>query len=118
MIGVLGRRGFADFEFGRDDQPAREAIDAALRQLAHADAVVFDLRGNRGGSPAMVGYLASAFVARGADIFNTFHSRPGPPSEAPPDWYDAPRPTVPLSVGVNARPAPAAQPFPLTLHQA
>src|SRR3546814_10548708 len=51
-IGVLGLRGFADFEFGRDDQPAREAIDAALRQLAHADAVVFDLRGNRGGSPA------------------------------------------------------------------
>src|SRR3546814_1704482 len=70
-IGVLGLRGFADFEFGRDDQPAREAIDAALRQLAHADAVVFDLRGNRGGSPAMVGYLASAFVARGADIFRS-----------------------------------------------
>src|SRR3546814_8946149 len=52
-IGVLGLRGFADFEFGRDDQPARKAIDAALRQFAHADTVVFDLRGNRGGSPAM-----------------------------------------------------------------
>lgn len=117
-IGVLGLRGFADFEFGRDDQPAREAIDAALRQLAHADAVVFDLRGNRGGSPAMVGYLASAFVARGADIFNTFHSRAGTQSEAPADWYDAPRPTVPLYVVVNARTASAAESFAYTLQQA
>src|SRR3546814_1164621 len=97
-IGVLGLRGFADFEFGRDDQPARKAIDAALRQFAHADAVVFDLRGNRGGSPAMVGYLASAFAARGAAIFNTFHSRAGTQSEAPADRSDAPRPAGPRDV--------------------
>src|SRR3546814_20485654 len=66
----------------------------------------------------MVGYLASAFVARGADIFNTFHSRAGTQSEAPADWYDAPRPTVPLYVVVNARTASAAESFAYTLQQA
>jgi C-terminal processing protease CtpA/Prc len=117
-IGLLGLRGFADFEFGRDDQPARQAIDAALQKLAHADAVVVDLRGNRGGSPAMVGYLASAFVARGADIFNTFHSRAGTFSEAPADWYRAPRTTVPLYVVIDARTGSAAESFAYTLQQA
>src|SRR3546814_6589530 len=66
----------------------------------------------------MVGYLASAFVARGADIFNTFHSRTGTQSEAPADWYDAPRPTVPLYVVVNARTGSAAESFAYPLQQA
>src|SRR5690606_41154168 len=75
-------------------------------------------RGNRGGSPAMVGYLASAFVARGADIFNTFHSRDVAHSEAPADWYHAPRPTVPLYVVVNGHTGSAAESFAYTLQQA
>src|SRR3546814_13559203 len=32
-IGVLGLRGFADFEFGRDHQPPRMAIDAARKSV-------------------------------------------------------------------------------------
>jgi len=117
-IGVLGLREFAHFEFDRDDAPARRAIDAALEKLSDATAVVIDLRGNRGGSPAMVGYLASAFVARGADIFNTFHSRAGTQSEAPADWYRAPRPAVPLYVVIDARTGSAAESFAYTLQQA
>lgn len=117
-IGVLGLRGFADFEFGRDDQSARRAIDAALLRLAQADAMVVDLRGNRGGSPAMVGYLASAFVAPGADIFNTFHSRDGTQSEAPAQWHAAPRTQLPLYVVIDARTGSAAESFAYTLQQA
>jgi len=117
-IGVLGLRAFADFAFGRDDQPARQATDAALRRLARVDAMVIDLRGNRGGSPAMVGYLASAFVAPGADIFNTFHSREGTQSEAPAEWFGAPRPRLPLYVVVDAGTGSAAESFAYTLQQA
>lgn len=117
-IGVLGLHGFADFEFGRDDQPARRAIDAALQRLAHVEAMVVDLRGNRGGSPAMVGYLASAFVAPGADIFNTFHSREGTQSEAPVQWHAAPRTQLPLYVVIDGRTGSAAESFAYTLQQA
>lgn len=117
-IGVLGLRGFADFDFGRSDAPARQAIDAALQRLAQTDAMVVDLRGNRGGSPAMVGYLASAFVAPGADIFNTFHSRAGTQSEAPAQWHPAPRTQLPLYVVIDAGTGSAAESFAYTLQQA
>jgi hypothetical protein len=117
-IGVLGLRGFADFEFGRTDQPARQAIDAALQRLAQTDAMVVDLRGNHGGSPAMVGYLASAFVAPGADIFNTFHSREGTQSEAPAQWFAAPRTRLPLYVVIDGDTGSAAESFAYTLQQA
>lgn len=116
-VGVLALREFADFEFGRDDQPARKALDAALQRLSGTDALVVDLRGNRGGSPAMVGYLASAFTARDADIFNIFHSREGTQSEAPQEWYATPRPQLPLYVVIDARTGSAAESFAYTLQQ-
>ena len=71
---------------------------AALQLLSDSDAVIIDLRGNGGGSPAMVGYLTSAFTPKGADIYNTFHSRDGTFSEAPRDWYPSPRLDVKLRV--------------------
>ena len=117
-ISVLALSEFTHFEFDRDDAPARQAMDAALEKISGATAVVVDLRGNRGGSPVMVGYLASAFVARGADIFNTFHSRAGTQSEAPADWYHAPRPRLPLYVVIDAGTGSAAESFAYTLQQA
>jgi len=39
----------------------RPAADKAMRLLAGTDALVIDLRGNRGGDPAAVAYLASFF---------------------------------------------------------
>ena len=117
-VGLLALRGFADFEFGRDDQPPRQAIDAALQRLSTTDAMVIDLRGNHGGAPAMVGYLASAFVPRGAKIFNIFHSREGTQSEAPLEWHATPRTRVPLFVLVDAHTGSAAESFAYTLQQA
>lgn len=116
-IGVLGLRAFADFAFGRDDQPERKAIDAALARLAGTRAMVIDLRGNRGGAPAMVGYLASAFLPRGADVFNTFRHRGGSDSEAPAEWYAKPRADVPLYVVVDHGTGSAAESFAYTLQQ-
>lgn len=117
-VGYIDLRQFAHFEFGRPDQPARQAIEAALQLVAGTDALIIDLRDNGGGSPAMVGYLASAFTPRGADIYNTFRRRDGSDSEAPRDWYASPRLDVPLYILTSARTGSAAEAFAYTLKNA
>jgi hypothetical protein len=117
-IGYIDMRQFAHFEFGKPDQPARQAIEAALRLIADTDAVIIDLRANGGGSPAMVGYLTSAFTPKGADIYNTFHERQGTQSEAPTDWFPSPRLQVPLYVLESARTGSAAEAFAYTVKNA
>ena len=80
--------------------------------------MIIDLRGNRGGSPAMAGYLVSAFVPPRTEIYNVFHTRAGSFSEAPQQAYATPRPDVPLYVLIDARTGSAAESFAYTLLQA
>lgn len=117
-LGYIDLRQFAHFDFEAPDPPARRAIEAALQLVAHADALIIDLRDNGGGSPAMVGYLTSAFTPRGADIYNVFHAREGTTSEAPGDWYPAPRLDTPLYLLTSARTGSAAEAFAYTLQNA
>ncbi|BCW88308.1 hypothetical protein sos41_14470 [Alphaproteobacteria bacterium SO-S41] len=115
-IGLIEMSGFAGFNAKGD--PARLAVDAALQSVAHADAIIIDLRQNGGGSPAMVGYLASAFVAPGADIYNVFHGREGTRSEAPSEPYAAPRTDVPVFILISGRTGSAGEAFPYTFQAA
>lgn len=117
-LGYIDMRMFAHFEFGDQNAPARKAIEAALQTVANTDAVIIDLRDNGGGSPAMVGYLASAFTPKGADIYNTFKYREGTESEAPKDWYPAPRLETPLYVLISGRTGSAAEALAYTLKNA
>ncbi|WP_368564278.1 S41 family peptidase [Pseudoxanthomonas sp. UTMC 1351] len=117
-LGYLSLGQFMHFEFGSDKQPARQAIDAALQRLSGTRAMIIDLRGNRGGSPHMVGYLVSAFTPPGANIYNTFHSRESTLSEAPQERYANPRLEVPLYVLIDARTGSAAESFAYTLKNA
>lgn len=114
-VGLLSLGLFAHFPFEQPDAPARQAMDAALKQLADTNALVIDLRDNRGGSPHMVGYLTSAFTPRGADIYNTFHSRRGTLSEAPREWHPSPRLDVPVYVLINGHTGSAAEAFAYTM---
>lgn len=104
-------------DIGADDA-ARRAVDAALGRLLACDAVIVDLRDSRGGSPALVGYLVSAFTARDADIYNTFHTRRGSHSEAPREHYDQPDLDVPLYILTNGVTRSAAEAFTYTLKNA
>ncbi len=117
-IGYIDMRQHADFPFGQPDHPARRAIDSALALVSGADAVIIDLRDNGGGSPAMVGYLVSAFTPKGADIYNVFHSREGTQSEAPADWYPSPMLDKPLYILTSGRTGSAAEATAYTLQAA
>nr|WP_225444277.1 S41 family peptidase [Pseudomarimonas arenosa] len=117
-VGYLELRSFEHFEFGDRRAPARNAVDSALAELSHTEAMIIDLRENGGGSPHMVGYLSSAFTEKGADIYNTFHYRQGTASEAPREWHAQPRLDVPLFVLISARTGSAAEAFAYTLQQA
>ena len=117
-IGHLRLDQFAHFEFDDADAPARRAIDDALAKLSASRAMIVDLRGCRGGSPSMVGYLASAFLAPGADVYNTFHTRTRTMSEAPAIPYATPRTQVPLYVLVDGGTGSAAESFAYTLQNA
>lgn len=114
-VGYLQLDQFAHFEFDDAQAPARKAIDAALARLSGTDSMIIDVRHNRGGSPHMVGYLVSAFVAADADPYNRFHTRTRTFSEAPAQRYPHPRTDVPLYVLIDAKTGSAAESFAYTL---
>ena len=118
-IGYLDLSAHTDFDYGDPEDPRWKAVQAALLLLSNADAVIIDLRDNLGGSPAMAGYLVSAFVAEDADVYNTFHGAGGrSQSEKPPVLYPAPRPDVPLFVLTSRSTGSAAEASAYTLQAA
>lgn len=112
-IGYIQMDMFAPIEGGMD------TADAALGFVANANAVIFDLRDNRGGAPSMVQYLISHFLPDGGDtLINTFVSRD----------YDYPnqlwslsahpmghRPDVPVIVLTSGATGSAGEAFPYHL---
>lgn len=117
-IGLITHDGFAEIDFANADDPARASADAVLAYVAPTSAVIIDLRDNGGGAPHMVGYLASAFVAPGSDIYNTFISRGGTDSEAPLVEYRAPMTDKPLYILTSPRTGSAAESLAYTLQAA
>ena len=91
---------------------SQSKADAALSFLADTDAVIIDLRGNRGGEPELVNYLLSHFTAAGERVhYNTVLQR----NVDAEDLYtiaDHPmghRPDVPLYVLVSSESFSAAE---------
>jgi len=115
-IALVEMRMFVGFDSA--EAPARKQADAVLQMVSGADAVIFDLRDNGGGAPAMVGYLVSAFVPRGSNIYNAFRGRQGATPESPAEGYASPRIDVPLFVLTSGRTASAAEGFSYTLQAA
>lgn len=68
-IGYLDLRGFMEIRF------AEEVAVPAMNKLIQADAIIFDLRKNGGGSPAMIRFICS-YLFKEATHLNTFYWRP------------------------------------------
>jgi hypothetical protein len=117
-IGLIVMTGFADIDFRDEADPAKAVADAALAMTADTDALIFDLRNNGGGAPAMTGYLVSALTEGGEGIYNVLHYRGGTVSEAPEIAYHSPDPERPVFILTSARSASAAESFPYMLQAA
>lgn len=73
---LAGNIGYLDLRFFADTSYAREAAAAAMGLLQGADAVIFDLRYNGGGSPQMVQFLCSYFFGPEPVHLNSLYWRP------------------------------------------
>ena len=79
-VGYVRMSMFADFDTtltGEKTPAARAAGEAALALLQNSDAVIFDLRQNHGGSPAMIDLLLSGFFGDKPVLLNRFYEREG-----------------------------------------
>ena len=66
---LSGNVGYLELTAFQAAPEARETITAAMRMLENVDAMIVDVRGNRGGSQQTVNYLASYFFpADGRDL--------------------------------------------------
>src|SRR5271169_3163002 len=77
-VGYVRMSMFADFDTkltGEKTPAARAAGEAALALVQNADAVIFDLRQNHGGSPAMIGLLLSGYFGDEPVLLNRFYER-------------------------------------------
>ncbi len=115
---VIGLSLVPVIDFSDTDDPARRAADDALAKTVGAKAVIFDLRNNGGGDTTMVGYLVSAFVKPGADVYNSFHERTKSSDERPAIEYPTPNTDVPLYILTNRRTGSAAESIAFTLQSA
>ena len=70
-IGYIDLRGFSDPEGGA------ETVAAAMSFLQHADALIFDLRQNGGGSPEMVALISSYIFGEKPVHLNSLYWRKG-----------------------------------------
>lgn len=114
-VGYIELLEAAHIDFKESAPPARAKIDAVLAQVRDAGALILDLRANRGGSPAMVGYLVSAFVSSTDDVYNRFHTRDAVFSERPEVLYPTPLLKTPLYILIGPGTASAAESLAYTL---
>lgn len=84
--------GYIDLRAFDDLGPAAPAIAAAMTLVAHADALIVDLRNNGGGDPATVAFMSSYLFERRTHL-NSLYWREGDRTEQfwTEDWVPGPR---------------------------
>lgn len=71
---LAGNVGYLDMRMFAGSKAAMETAVSALGFLAHSDALIFDIRQNRGGTPQMIQLILSYLVAEPTHL-NTFEDR-------------------------------------------
>jgi len=68
--------GYVDFRYFNGTEEARKVATSTMRFLQNADAVIFDMRKNGGGSPSMVQFICSFFFGEKTHL-NSLYWREG-----------------------------------------
>src|SRR4051812_9277844 len=89
---LAGNVGYLELTSFFRPEEASDAIAAAMQTLAHADALILDMRSNGGGSPSTVALLVSYLLEPGLPLWEI-----PPPAPEPPDPY-APGTAAPPAV--------------------
>lgn len=108
-----GNIGYVDMRYFDGTEVAKETAAAAMNFLANADAVIFDMRQNGGGSPEMIRYVSSWFFAEPTHL-NSFYRRQADSLVEFWTYDDIPgvkRPDVPIFVLTSGRTFSGAEEF-------
>ncbi len=108
-----GNVGYVDMRYFDGDPVARFTAAAAMNFLANADAIIFDMRQNGGGSPEMIRYVSSWFFEEPTHL-NSLYWRAGERTEEFWTYDNIPgvkRPDVPLFVLTSNRTFSGAEEF-------
>jgi retinol-binding protein 3 len=76
---LAGNVGYLELTSFFRPEEASDAIAAAMQALAHADALILDMRSNSGGSPSTVALLVSYLLEPGLPLWDIAHRPPEPP---------------------------------------
>lgn len=108
-----GNVGYLKFDYFGPPERVRETAAAAMHMLAGADAIIFDLRENGGGSPATVQFICSYLFGERTHL-NTLYWREGDRTEEFWTLDDVPgerMPDVPVFVLTSNRTFSGAEEF-------
>lgn len=108
-----GNVGYVDMRYFDGSPEAKPTAAAAMNFLANADAIIFDMRQNGGGSPEMIRYVSSWFFGEPTHL-NSLYWRAGERTEEFWTYDEIPgvkRPDVPLFVLTSSRTFSGAEEF-------
>ena len=87
-IGYIHIALFTDGDSEQDDNDWGRAIDNIINDLANTNAIVLDVRGNRGGQILAMEYIATRFISEQKDYIKTrIKNGPGPNDLSAPKIY-------------------------------
>ena len=108
-----GNVGYVDMRYFDGSPDAKPTAAAAMNFIANADAVIFDMRRNGGGSPEMIRYVSSWFFGEPTHL-NSLYWRAGERTQEFWTYEEIPgvkRPNVPIFVLTSSRTFSGAEEF-------
>jgi retinol-binding protein 3 len=107
-IGYLDLRGFWDISI------AEKVAKSSMDKLIKADAIIFDLRKNGGGSPSMIRFICSYLFGKDPVHLNTFYWRPADnysETWTAPELASETKPNIPIIILTSSYTFSAAEEF-------